>query len=132
LLPTLGNVNGLPDLFHSAHKALYGHASLDQPVEVVTLRLSARGSFPERDLVKIAQGNKAVEAEARLGIQSVIFPGFPSGVDTAIYQREKLLAGNEFDGPCIVHQMDSTTVVLPGQKVLVTPHGDLLIKEVKP
>ena len=130
LLPTLSNVNELPDLFHSAHKALYGHASLDQPVEVVTLRLSARGSFPERDLVKIAQGSKAVDAQARLGIQRVIFPDFPSGVDTAIYQREKLLAGNEFDGPCIVHQMDSTTVVLPGQRVLVTPHGDLLIKEV--
>jgi len=130
LLPTLGNVNELPDLFHSAHKALYGHASLDQPVEVVTLRLSARGSFPERDLVKIAQGNKAVDAQARLGMQSVVFPDFPSGVDTAIYQREKLLAGNEFDGPCIVHQMDSTTVVLSGQRVLVTPHGDLLIKEV--
>jgi len=130
LLPTLGNVNELPDLFHSAHKALYGHANLDQPIEVVTLRLSARGSFPELDLVKIKQGNKAVEAEARLGIQSVIFPDFPSGVDTAIYQREKLLAGNEFDGPCIVHQMDSTTVVLPGQRVQVTPHGDLLIKEI--
>lgn len=132
LLPTLGNLNELPDLFHSAHKALYGHANLDQPIEVVTLRLSARGSFPELEPVKIEQGTKAVEPEARLGIQSVIFPGFPSGVDTAIYQREKLLAGNEFDGPCIVHQMDSTTVVLPGQKVIVTPHGDLLIKEVKP
>jgi N-methylhydantoinase A len=130
LLPTLSNVIELPDLFHSAHKALYGHANLDQPIEVVTLRLSARGSFPELDPVKIEQGNKAVEAEARLGIQSVIFPDFPSGVDTAIYQREKLLAGNEFDGPCIVHQMDSTTVVLSGQRVQVTPHGDLLIKEI--
>jgi N-methylhydantoinase A len=130
LLPTLGNVNELPDLFHSAHKALYGHANLDQPIEVVTLRLSARGSFPELDLVKIEQGSKSVVSEARLGIQSVIFPDFPSGVDTAIYQREKLLAGNEFDGPCIVHQMDSTTVVLPGQRVQVTPYGDLLIKEI--
>jgi N-methylhydantoinase A len=131
LLPTLGNVNELPDLFHSAHKALYGHANLDQPIEVVTLRLSARGSFPELDLVKIEQGSKSVVSEARLGIQSVIFPDFPSGVDTAIYQREKLLAGNVFYGPCIVHQMDSTTVVLPGQVVTVTALGDLLIKEEK-
>jgi N-methylhydantoinase A len=61
----------------------------------------------------------------------VIFPDFPSGVDTAIYQREKLLAGNVFYGPCIVHQMDSTTVVLPGQVVTVTALGDLLIKEEK-
>jgi N-methylhydantoinase A len=131
LLPTLGNVNELPDLFHSAHKALYGHANLDQPIEVVTLRLSARGGFPELDPVKIVKGGKAVDAEARLGIENVVFPGYPSGVDTAIYQREKLLAGNVFNGPCIVHQMDSTTVVLPGQVVTVTDLGDLLIREVK-
>jgi len=131
LLPTLSNVNELPDLFHSAHKALYGHANLDQPIEVVTLRLSARGSFPELEPVKIVKGGKAVEAEARLGIENVVFPSYPSGVDTAIYQREKLLAGNVFNGPCIVHQMDSTTVVLPGQAVTVTDLGDLLIREVK-
>jgi len=131
LLPTLSNVNELPDLFHSAHKALYGHANLDQPIEVVTLRLSARGGFPELDPVKIVKGGKAVEAEARLGIENVVFPGYPSGVDTAIYQREKLLAGNVFNGPCIVHQMDSTTVVLPGQVVTVTDLEDLLIREVK-
>jgi N-methylhydantoinase A len=131
LLPTLSNVNELPNLFHSAHKALYGHANLDQPIEVVTLRLSARGSFPELEPVKIVKGGKAVDAEARLGIENVVFPGYPSGVDTAIYQREKLLAGNVFNGPCIVHQMDSTTVVLPGQVVTVTDLGDLLIREVK-
>jgi len=132
LLESLTDVDNLPNLFHSAHETLYGHANLDQPIEVVTLRMSARGSFPKLDQIKIAQGNKTVEKEASLGTQTVIFPGFPSGVETAIYQREKLLAGNEFNGPCIVHQMDSTTVVLPGQIVKVTPHGDLLITEERP
>jgi N-methylhydantoinase A len=132
LSPTLNNIDELPDLFHRAHKTLYGHANLDQPIEVVTLRISARGSFPKQEPVKIEQGSKTVEKEASLGTQKVIFPGFPDGVDTEIYQREKLLAGNEFSGPCIVHQMDSTTVVLPGQIVKVTPHGDLLIKEERP
>jgi len=132
LSPTLNDVGELPNLFHSAHKTLYGHASLDQPVEVVTLRMSARGSFSKLEPVKIKQGSKTVEKEASLGTQKVIFPDFPSGIETAIYQREKLLAGNEFSGPCIVHQMDSTTVVLPGQIVKVTPLGDLLIKEERP
>ena len=93
--------------------------------------MSARGSFSKLEPVKIAQGSKTVEKEASLGTQNVIFPDFPSGIETAIYQREKLLAGNEFSGPCIVHQMDSTTVVLPGQVVTVTALGDLLIREDK-
>jgi len=132
LLESLTDLEELPNLFHGAHETLYGHANLDQPVEVVTLRMSARGSFPKLEPAKIEQGNKTIEKEASLGTQTVIFPGFPSGIETAIYQREKLLAGNEFNGPCIVHQMDSTTVVLPGQIVKVTPHGDLLIMEERP
>lgn len=126
---TLTDVDSLPELFHEAHRTLYGHANLDQPIEVVTLRISARGSFPESELAKIQEGSATVVEDAVIGVQSVIFPGFLEGIETRIYQREKLLAGNVFNGPCIVHQMDSTTVVLPGQVVTVTDLGDLLIRE---
>ena len=127
----MNNVDSLPELFHEAHRTLYGHASLDQPIEVVTLRISARGNFPETESARIKVGDATVDDDAVIGIQKVIFPGFLEGIETKIYQREKLLAGNVFHGPCIVHQMDSTTVVLPGQVVTVTELGDLLIREGK-
>lgn len=131
LSSTLTDVNLLPNFFHEAHRKLYGHANLDQPIEVVTLRISARGNFPKAESVAIKKGSSLVNADAIIGTQTVIFPGFLKGVETTIYQREKLLAGNVFNGPCIVHQMDSTTVVLPGQVVTVTNLGELLIREEK-
>lgn len=131
LVPTLSGIAKLPELFHKAHSDLYGHFSMDQPIEVVTLRTSAKGAFPEIPPVRLESGNHSPKAQALLGMESVIFPDFPKGIDTAHYQRDQLLAGDVFDGPCIVHQMDSTTAVLPGQRVTVTVFGDLLIEEVK-
>jgi N-methylhydantoinase A len=130
LTPTVAGIANLPELFHKAHFDLYGHFSVDQPIEVVTLRTSAKGAFPEIPPVPLEIGNKTPESQALIGYERVIFPDFPEGIDTAHYQREQLLAGNIFDGPCIVQQMDSTTAVLPGQRVTVTLLGDLLIEEV--
>ena len=132
LTPTVAGIANLPELFHKAHFDLYGHFSVDQPIEVVTLRTSAKGAFPEIAPVPLEIGNQAPEPQALIGYERIIFPDFPEGIDTAHYQREQLLAGNIFDGPCIVQQMDSTTAVLPGQRVTVTLLGDLLIEEVNP
>jgi N-methylhydantoinase A len=130
LIPTATGIADLPELFHKAHFDLYGHFSVDQPIEVVTLRTSAKGAFPEIKPVPLEIGNRSPEPQALIGIERVIFPDFADGIDTAHYHRDKLLAGNVFDGPCIVHQMDSTTAVLPGQRVTVTLLGDLMIEEV--
>jgi N-methylhydantoinase A len=45
------------------------------------------------------------------------------------WRRERLLAGHEIDGPAIVDQLDSTTVILSGQRATVDPFGTLVIEE---
>jgi N-methylhydantoinase A len=40
-----------------------------------------------------------------------------------------LLAANRITGPAIVEQMDSTTVLLPGQAAVVDATGDVWIRE---
>ena len=47
--------------------------------------------------------------------------------DTPIYRRERLAVGARFDGPAIVEQLDSTTVVEPGDRVEVDASGNLII-----
>ena len=49
-------------------------------------------------------------------------------VTTPVYRRERLLAGHVLAGPAIVEQMDSTTVVLPGQAAVVDEHANLVIR----
>jgi N-methylhydantoinase A len=47
--------------------------------------------------------------------------------DTPIYARERLAVGTRFDGPAVVEQLDSTTVVEPGDRVEVDALGNLII-----
>jgi N-methylhydantoinase A len=51
-------------------------------------------------------------------------------VDAAVYDRDKLRAGNVVRGPAIVTEMDSTTLVLPDHAATVHPSGSLLIRPV--
>jgi len=37
--------------------------------------------------------------------------------------------GFEMEGPAIVEEMDSTTVILKGQRAVVEPYGNLRISE---
>ena len=48
-----------------------------------------------------------------------------------IYARGKLSEGVVIPGPCIVSEMDSTTVILPGYAATVDKVGNLLINPTK-
>ena len=48
-------------------------------------------------------------------------------VDCPLYDRDKLLFEDGFQGPAIIEQMDTTTVVPPGASVKVDRFGSLLI-----
>ena len=48
--------------------------------------------------------------------------------DTPVYQRNDLGPGMRFDGPAIVEQSDTTTVIEPDMTVHVDIHGNLLVK----
>ncbi|WP_255220180.1 hypothetical protein [Gordonia terrae] len=52
----------------------------------------------------------------------------PEWVDTPIYDRALFKAGNTFDGPAIVQQFDSTTIVGIGQKATVDAVGHIIIE----
>jgi N-methylhydantoinase A len=44
-----------------------------------------------------------------------------------VYERSQLRPGNRVMGPAIVEQMDSTTVILPGQNAFVDPYRNIII-----
>ena len=47
--------------------------------------------------------------------------------DTPVYRREQLAVGTELEGPAIVEQLDTTTVIEPGDHVRVDRLGNLEI-----
>jgi hypothetical protein len=44
-----------------------------------------------------------------------------------VYARDRLRPGHRFAGPAIVEQLDTTTLVLPGQEVAVDDFGNLRV-----
>ncbi|MEO8475554.1 MAG: hydantoinase/oxoprolinase family protein [Actinomycetota bacterium] len=115
--------------FDELHRSVYGHANPDQEIELVAVRLAAFGELPTPEAPEIPRGRATPPAEARLGARRVLLPTEARTVRATVWNRAALRAGNRVEGPAIVEQMDSTTVVLPGQRVTVEPSGDMWIRE---
>jgi N-methylhydantoinase A len=93
---------------------------------VMSLRTAVIGRRPPVSLHGLAATPaRGSLADARAGSRRAWFDG--AWRETPIYQRERLAVGVTFDGPAIVEQLDSTTVVEPGDRVEVDALGNLII-----
>jgi N-methylhydantoinase A len=92
--------------------------------EIVNLRAVGYGSVPKLELPVGKAGGADVSA-AVVSEHQVVFDG--QRVATKIYDRSKLQPGASLDGPAIVTEFDSTTVVLPGHRAEVDVNFNILI-----
>ena len=123
---TAGTLAGLRERFHTEHDRSYGHGYPEEPTELVNFRLSALGSIRKPRLREVAPQSGPV-SEARKGTRQVCFDAAGGFVPTPIYDRRRLAAGHRLDGPAVVEETDSTTLVLPGYTVAVDRYANLLI-----
>lgn len=109
--------------FHTTHDRLYG-VRFDLPIELVALRVVATGATPPVNEAPPAAGTKDI-AEATMETR----PGFFKGAwqDTPHIDRDRLAAGARVEGPAIIRQYDTTTVLLPDHHAVVDALGNLLI-----
>jgi len=114
-------------LFDQAHELRYSHSAPEESADIVSLRVSAIGRLGKPQFPTIPQGEATPPAASRRGMRSVIFEG--SGkVESAVYDRTKLLQGNVISGPAIIEEVASTTVVEPGDTVTVNAYGHLIMR----
>lgn len=112
--------------FHGRHEAVYGYADPKRPVEVVTVRLRARGVTDKPVLRPAERLVAAVPAAACLGERPLTWHG--RSLAARWYDRERLLPGNRFDGPALVAEPSATTLLPPGAGAAVDPWGNLVIE----
>ena len=106
---------------------MYGFIAEDEPVQLVTLRVEASGLVRKARFA--AQPDAGPDASgAVIGRRDVWLPEAGGLVDCAVYDRERLRAGNRVAGPAIVEQMDATTLVLPGMTARVEPYLNLILE----
>ena len=114
--------------FHKEHDRAYGHSAPDEPVELVNLRLTAIGRIAKPRLREIP----ATGAEAGTAVKNrrpVFFAESSGFVDCPIYDRYLLSAGTIVEGPAIVEEFDTTTVLHPGYMASVDRFGNLLLTQ---
>jgi N-methylhydantoinase A len=115
------------DRFHAQHAAEYGHAFKSSPIEVVNLRVTARGHAKPFEL-PVHTGGGSLE-DAHVLTRDAVFrtDGTLSSFETQVYRRDLLPQGVPVPGPAILLQKDSTTVVPPGAVAEVHPTGSVII-----
>jgi N-methylhydantoinase A len=62
----------------------------------------------------------------------VVFARATPAIDTPVYRRAELGAGDRFDGPAIVEERETTAVIRPGWSVEVGPDGSLVATRTNP
>ena len=112
--------------FDALHKQRYGH-SIKAPVQVVTLRVRASAVLPKPDLPLIAEASGPVE-EAQIGSRTAFCYALREMTGFNVYDRNRLGAGHKFDGPAIIEEGTTTTVVHSDQTVTVDEHGYLIVR----
>ena len=109
--------------FSAAHEQSYGFSKND-PLELVNLRVSVVGKTDQTNLyAKGERGDRNVEPDE---VRKVYFSG--KWMDTGVYKRDGLRAGDWFMGPAIIEETGATSVAGPGDRVTVDDRLNLIIE----
>ena len=113
--------------FHGEHLKLFTYSLEEEPVELVALRIRAMGHFERPPLPSIPRRDLRDSVRAT---REVYFRELGGSVDCRIYDRELLGAGSEFEGPAIVEELTSTTLVPPGFLASTDEYGNIFIRRI--
>jgi N-methylhydantoinase A len=118
-----GDLAPLAEAFHARHRALYAHADPAAPVELIDLRLTATAATPKPPLAAPAPAGGPARPAGRRPVRYD-----RTAREAAVYRREDLGPGQRLDGPAVVEQDDTTTLVPGGWRAEVDPLGLLVIR----
>ena len=113
--------------FEDTHKQRYNFELPDSPLEIATLRVVGRGTIAGVTLTERKNGAGDDASGAVMRTDKAYFGG--EWMETPIYDRNGLRPGNAVEGPAIVQQDDTTTVIEPGYRGAVNRFGNILIEE---
>jgi N-methylhydantoinase A len=121
-----GNKAEIKRLFDAVHLQRYGYSSDAEKAEIVSIRTSVVGHMPKPELAKLAAGS--TQPQVKPARRPIFFTAETGWQEADVYQRDHLQTGNRIDGPCLIEEYASTTVVMPGDRVEVDGFGNLIIE----
>lgn len=117
------DIDALIDGFHAEHEREFNYRRDDAPVSIFRVALTATGMVPKAELqTHEVKPNTPTTDNTR----EVWFGGKP--FTAMVFERDNLSAGATFEGPAIVEQFDSTTVIPPATTAQVDTYMNIIIR----
>jgi N-methylhydantoinase A len=113
--------------FEEQHRARYGHA-MDNRVQILTVRVRACARSRELELPPLALRTGKPDERALVGRRTAWCFARGEPALFRVYDRGRLGRSDRIDGPAIVDEGTSTTVIHSDQQLSVDGHGHLVIR----
>jgi N-methylhydantoinase A len=118
-----GALAGIAEAFHQRHRRTYGHDNRAEPVQIVSVRLTAIGETPA--LAIRDEPNEAADGAMRTK-RPVWFRAI--GVtETPVHDRRRMPSGFVASGPAVIESLESTILVPPGWQAAMNRDGFVLL-----
>ena len=98
--------------FEAEYLRFYGKLADGVPIEAVNWRVLISGPTPQ--IEGLALERATCESDAPIARRQARFDAGGGSVDTPVYRRDRLREGFAVEGPAIIEEAASTTVMLPG------------------
>ncbi len=119
------HVGKMQGAFEDEYRAFYGQLAAGVPIEAVNWRVLISGPAP--DINSVPQDASQHADDTPVAHRPVRFAPDQARQNTPVYRREQLGTTWSADGPLIIEEAASTTVVLPGWSARVADGGCLLL-----
>ncbi len=113
--------------FEQVYRARYGHTESNNPVEVVSLRGTILGRMPRPDLSALRPAQATGDGLATKE-RAVYFGTVGAKLVTCVYPRRNLPCGFGADGPALIEEYGSSTLVGPTDSFRVGALGEIRIE----
>ena len=114
--------------FDEEHQRRYAISAPEEPVEIASLRATVTGLTDKPPLEPIDDGSTTPPKDAYTGDRDVYFISLQKFSPVPTFRRPQLLASNRIEGPAIVEEHASTTVLMPDDILCVDAFGNLDIQ----
>jgi len=113
--------------FEEEYIRFYGVLCTGVPIQAVNWRVVVSGPALEIEGKALKVGSESVKTDQPYMSRSVVFRPDDGAAQTPVYHRESLSSSFKLNGPAIIEEAESTTVVLPGWSVHVNENGCLVL-----
>lgn len=119
-----GNHETVQKRFNEVHLRHFGHAAEGEPIELVNLRLSARGARRKIHFPETALGAR----DALTGTREIYLDDAVAPTLCPVYRRDLMSAGERVGGPAVIEEYASTTVLFGGDFAEIAATGEIIVE----